>query len=176
MTYSSVVTIGNFSRLDILDTHDIDLCMLKISLRIAEFEIILMSLWLCHWSNFNFTILGLITISLRKMSIDVEPQIVVDDAQEHSNDAVLADPRQGGHFIDEQELLEWSDESAEEDDEIDEEYDHNRVEDEDWEVAEGGTLTGIEVMSAEMNILQISRNNIIASDNTSQFVQGTRKA
>lgn len=46
------------------------------------------------------------------------------------------DPRQNGHFIDDESPLESSEED-DEDDEIDEEYDDDRVEDEDWEVAEG---------------------------------------
>ena len=60
--------------------------------------------------------------------------ISVDESQE--------DPRAGGHFIDDEALLAWSEpeNSADEDeDEIEEEYDDNRAEDEDWEVAEGGT-------------------------------------
>jgi len=60
-----------------------------------------------------------------------------DDVLENPSDAPLADPRQGGYFIDDDStLLEWSEESADED-EID---DDNRVEDEDWEIAEGGLL------------------------------------
>ncbi|KAF7987093.1 hypothetical protein HWV62_269 [Athelia sp. TMB] len=50
------------------------------------------------------------------------------------------DPRAGGHFIDDEALLAWSEpeNSADEDeDEVEEEYDDNRAEDEDWEVAEG---------------------------------------
>lgn len=46
------------------------------------------------------------------------------------------DVNQNVHFIHDETLLEWSEEE-EDDDEIDEEYDDNRVEDEDWEVAEG---------------------------------------
>lgn len=48
-------------------------------------------------------------------------------------------PREGLNFIDEE--LEWSDPADEDEDSdsIDEGYDDNRVEDEDWEVAEGGS-------------------------------------
>lgn len=56
-------------------------------------------------------------------------------------DQAPVDPRAGGHFIDDEKLLEWSDpenSADEDDDEIEEEYDENRAEDEDWEAAEGG--------------------------------------
>lgn len=68
-----------------------------------------------------------------------------DNAPVETNNSTLPDPRQGGHFIDEDNLLEWSepeDSAGEDEDEV-EEYDgddDNRAEDEDWEIAEGGTL------------------------------------
>ena len=65
-----------------------------------------------------------------------------DDAQEVPSDALPADHRQVGHFIDDDQLLEWSEESAGEEDEeeMDDGYDDTRIEDEDWEVAEGGMV------------------------------------
>jgi RIO kinase 1 len=59
------------------------------------------------------------------------------------NDSVeLHDPRQGHAYIDEADdpaLLEWSEHSDAEDTEEDlEEYDDQRIEDEDWEIAERG--------------------------------------
>ena len=65
-----------------------------------------------------------------------------DDAQEVQSDALPADHRQVGHFIDDDQLLEWSEESAGEEDEeeMDDGYDDTRIEDEDWEVAEGGMV------------------------------------
>jgi hypothetical protein len=62
-----------------------------------------------------------------------------DDALQIPSDAPQVDPRQGGYFVDDETLLEWSEESADED-EIDNGYDDDRVEDEDWEIAEGGML------------------------------------
>lgn len=60
-----------------------------------------------------------------------------DDALE---DAEQHDPRQGGHFIDDDRFLEWS--SEDEDDDIDQlsgdDFEDDRVEDEDWEIAERG--------------------------------------
>ncbi|KAF9221563.1 RIO1-domain-containing protein [Gyrodon lividus] len=47
------------------------------------------------------------------------------------------DPRQGRHFIDDDQLLEWSELSNDEDEDIDEDdFEENRAEDEDWEIAE----------------------------------------
>jgi len=66
-----------------------------------------------------------------------------DYALENPIHASLVDTRQGGHFIDDEALLEWSEESADEDeidDGIDDGYDDNRAEDEDWGIAEGGML------------------------------------
>lgn len=73
------------------------------------------------------------------------PQSITDgqfeDAEENGTQVSVSDPRQGNNYIDEEALLEWSEDSVEEDeDEIEEQYDDNRVEDEDWEVAEGGVL------------------------------------
>ncbi|KAN0087634.1 RIO1 family domain containing protein [Tylopilus felleus] len=66
--------------------------------------------------------------------IDIVPG-QFDDALE---DAEQHDPRQGGHFIDDDRFLEWS--SEDEDDDIDQlsgdDFEDDRVEDEDWEIAE----------------------------------------
>jgi len=62
-----------------------------------------------------------------------------DNVQDNLTDPPAVDPRQGGHFVDDENLLEWSEDSESDDkDSIDEGYDDNRVEDEDWEIAEGG--------------------------------------
>jgi RIO kinase 1 len=63
-----------------------------------------------------------------------------EDVPENANHATPADLRQSGHFIDDETGLQWTEESTgeEDEDDIDEEYDDNRIEDEDWEVAEGG--------------------------------------
>ncbi|KAH0832114.1 RIO1-domain-containing protein [Lanmaoa asiatica] len=62
-----------------------------------------------------------------------------DDALE---DAEQHDPRQGGHYIDDDQLLEWSEPSEDEDADIDQlsgdDFEDDRVEDEDWEIAERG--------------------------------------
>ena len=59
-----------------------------------------------------------------------------DDALE---DAGQPDPRQGGHYIDDVQLLEWSEPSEDEDDELSgDDFEGDRVEDEDWEIAERG--------------------------------------
>jgi RIO kinase 1 len=60
--------------------------------------------------------------------------VVVDDQQ---------DPRTGGHFIDDEhplEVLEWSDESSEAGDGDEGDFEDDRADDEDWEVAERGEL------------------------------------
>jgi RIO kinase 1 len=54
-----------------------------------------------------------------------------DDAPEA---ATTGSPRDNHRYIDEH-FLEWSEEDGEED-----EYEEDRVEDEDWEVAEGGAF------------------------------------
>lgn len=63
-----------------------------------------------------------------------------DDPTELPTNETRDNSRQGPRYIDD-DLLEWSEESTpEEDEEIDEEvYSDNRVEDEDWEIAERGT-------------------------------------
>jgi RIO kinase 1 len=88
--------------------------------------------------------LGQMTSDYRQSNADVQR----DDAPENPSNALLGDPRQGGYFIDDETSLEWTEESADEEDEdeIDEGYDDNRVEDEDWEVAEGGMLTMNELL------------------------------
>lgn len=69
-----------------------------------------------------------------------------DDAPEDKQ--VPIDPRAGGTFIDDP-LLQWSDTEDEIENEEDEEalreedYNDNRVEDEDWETVERGTLLTI---------------------------------
>lgn len=66
-----------------------------------------------------------------------------DDAP--SDTAVVIDqqdPRAGGYFIDDEHILAWSDESSEDDgDELNEDdFEDDRADDEDWEVAERGEL------------------------------------
>jgi hypothetical protein len=87
--------------------------------------------------------------SLNKMASNDRQNIAddqFDDAKETPSDTPPVDPREGGHFVDDETLLEWSEESAaddnddDDDDMIDQGYDDNRVEDEDWEIAEGGML------------------------------------
>lgn len=70
--------------------------------------------------------------------IDIVPgqfEDAIEDAQQH-------DPRQGGHYIDDDQLLEWSEPSEDEDDDIDrlsgDDFEYDRAEDEDWEMAERG--------------------------------------
>lgn len=62
-----------------------------------------------------------------------------DDALE---DVEQHDPRQGGHYIDDDQLLEWSEPSEDEGEDIDQlsadDFEDDRVEDEDWEIAERG--------------------------------------
>lgn len=58
-----------------------------------------------------------------------------DDALE---DAEQRDPRQGGHYIDDDQLLEWSEPSDGEDQLSGDDFEDDRVEDEDWEIAERG--------------------------------------
>lgn len=89
------------------------------------------------------------------MPVAVEQPIEVgqfDDAPEETAHIVptdglsVVDPRQGHNFIDEEQLLEWSEESDEEEDEFEVEeddmeasaYETLRAEDEDWENAERG--------------------------------------
>ncbi len=63
-----------------------------------------------------------------------------DNASEFSSR--LENERQGNSFIDtanEKEILDWSD--SNEDDEVEEAYDVDRVEDEDWEIAERGVYS-----------------------------------
>ncbi|KAH7922953.1 RIO1-domain-containing protein [Leucogyrophana mollusca] len=62
-----------------------------------------------------------------------------DDAVETPQGAPQGDARPNGHFIDDDHTLEWSESSSgEEDGESEglEEYEDNRAEDEDWEIAE----------------------------------------
>ena len=69
-----------------------------------------------------------------------------DDAPEVGQSIAPFNPREGHNFIDEANILEWSDESEEEDEvDLDEDemeyaaYENLRAEDEDWEAAERGT-------------------------------------
>lgn len=59
-------------------------------------------------------------------------------------DALQHDPRRAGHYIDDHkhdELLEWSEPSGDEDDQLSrDDFEFDRVEDEDWEIAERGGL------------------------------------
>ena len=77
-----------------------------------------------------------------EMASDNLPIIANGPFDDVNPSVVPADRRQGGHFVDDETMLEWSEGSAsgDEDDDIDDEYDNDRVEDEDWEIAEGGTL------------------------------------
>ncbi|KAF8442832.1 RIO1 family-domain-containing protein [Boletus edulis BED1] len=56
-----------------------------------------------------------------------------DDALE---DAEHRDPRQDGHKINDDQLLEWSESSEDEDQVSGDDFEDDRVEDEDWEIAE----------------------------------------
>ncbi|KAH7885222.1 RIO1-domain-containing protein [Phlebopus sp. FC_14] len=73
------------------------------------------------------------------MSIDASPLAIetrqFDDVLE---DDRQPDPRRGGHFIDDEQLLEWSEPSDDDDDEelSGDDFEDDRVEDEDWEIAE----------------------------------------
>jgi hypothetical protein len=74
------------------------------------------------------------------MPVEASAQPVVgqfDDAPGDATDLSSADPREGHQFIDEA-ILEWSEPSEDDDFEDEDEYDSNRVEDEDWEIAERG--------------------------------------
>ena len=69
-----------------------------------------------------------------------------DDAEDALGAAPTFDPREGSTFIDEQELLAWSEDDDEEDlestgneDALDEDM-LLEVDDEDWEIAERGVL------------------------------------
>ena len=73
-----------------------------------------------------------------RRSLSSLPQVMSPD---HIQDGQFADaerhqPIDVRRFIQDETLLDWTEED-EDDDEMDEEYDDNRVEDEDWEVAEG---------------------------------------
>ena len=82
-----------------------------------------------------------IQIQLTKTStmsaLDVAPG-QFDDALE---DDEQYDPRQGGYYIDDVQLLEWSEPS--EDDDGDYASGDDRVEDQDWEIAERGESASI---------------------------------
>ncbi|KAG8214661.1 RIO1-domain-containing protein [Butyriboletus roseoflavus] len=64
------------------------------------------------------------------MATHIDVVDAIEDAQQH-------DPRQGGHYIDDAQLLEWSEPSEDEDDRLSgDDYEDDRAEDEDWEIAE----------------------------------------
>jgi len=66
-----------------------------------------------------------------------------DDAPSDPAAAVMddqQDPRLGGYFIDDEQILEWSDENSEVDDLNEDDFEDPRADDEDWEVAERGEL------------------------------------
>lgn len=94
------------------------------------------------------------------------------------------DPRQGGRYIDDHQLLEWSEPSDDEDggDDIDQlsgdDFEDDRVEDEDWEIAERGesALDRPPVLTGEWCLCQISQNSTIDFASTSLSVAGTSKA
>lgn len=97
----------------------------------------------------------------------------VEDAEQH-------DPRHGGHYIDDAQLLEWSEPS--DDDDIDQlsgdDFEDDRVEDEDWEIAERGTSVVVrpsvrpDVQSVH---IQISQSSTIVFVSMSLSVVGTSK-
>lgn len=93
-----------------------------------------------------------------------------------SMDQAPVDPRAGGHFIDDEKLLAWSDpeNSADEDDDgIEEEYDDNRAEDEDWEVAEGGMSWSC-LLKVAVNLLYRFHKAIQSSPPTCRSAQRKR--
>lgn len=95
-----------------------------------------------------------------------------DDAEENIQQV----PRESNAYIDIYEPandevgLDWVESSEDEDeDDIDEEYDDSRVEDEDWENAERGTLPYIFSRCFAPKVhRQISQNSTIAYDNMSR--------
>lgn len=108
----------------------------------------------------------IVLFSLVAMSsnlIQTEEKIQANDSTATFSAIQSTDSRQDGHFIDDETLLEWSEESGEEqdDEEIEEEYDDNRVEDEDWEVAEGGMSIIKQSLQTGMNVRQILQSSII---------------
>jgi hypothetical protein len=77
------------------------------------------------------------------MEANARPVVVgqFDDAPGDVTGGITVDARGGHQFIDEA-ILEWSEPSEVEDfDEYEDGYDNDRVEDEDWEIAERGPLT-----------------------------------
>lgn len=102
-----------------------------------------------------------------------------DDALE---DAERHNSRQSGHYIDDDHLLEWSEPSEGEDDDIDQlsgdDFEGDRVEDEDWEIAERGESAFDRpfVLICKWCIFQISQSSIIVFVSMSLSVAGTSKA
>jgi hypothetical protein len=96
----------------------------------------------------------------------------LEDVQQH-------DPRQGGHFIDDR-LLQWSESSDDEDEDIDElsgdDFEGHKAEDEDWEFAERGesTCNHRSVLMYNQDV-QILPNSTIAFVSTSLYAVGMPK-
>lgn len=81
------------------------------------------------------------------MSPESQPAIAEGQFTDAPSDTAVGDgqqdPRLGGYFIDDDHILEWSDGSSEVDDgnELNEDdFEDDRADDEDWEVAERGGL------------------------------------
>lgn len=91
----------------------------------------------CTWQDIElpFIYFSKIILASTKM-VDIEPG-QFDDAPE-------SDARASHTYIDthppelDESLLEYSEQEDDDDDEIDDTYDDNRVEDEDWEIADRG--------------------------------------
>lgn len=76
------------------------------------------------------------------MAAETPPDIAPGQFDDAPEDAEQPDPRQGGHYIDDDQLLAWSNPSEDEDMDMGQlsgdDFEDNRVEDEDWEIAERG--------------------------------------
>ena len=126
------------------------------------------------------------------MAVIIEPTSI-DDGQFDDAPENLQDARTPHAYIDtydsknDNDDLDWSDSSKDEyeSEEIDETYDDNRVEDEDWENAERGKLLSTffflfyyyyqVACPNKKSIFKISQNNIITFDNMSPCAQAMLK-
>ena len=89
------------------------------------------------------------------MSTDIQTPLVegqFEDAPEETQSNSNQNPRQGATFIDDP-LLQWSEPEDEEEldglhEESEEEYNEDRAEDEDWEVAERGLFLCLTYISS----------------------------
>lgn len=77
----------------------------------------------------------LVYVVTSTMTTESPLDIVPGQFDDASEDTEHHNPRQGGHYIDDDQLLEWSEPS--EDELSGDDFGH-RVEDEDWEIAERG--------------------------------------